>query len=332
MPVEAQCDVLGVGAPIIDYVIVTSDEYLAQVPGEKGGMVVVEYELLLSIIENSGSQPLIIAGGSGANTIKGLANFGHQCGLIGKIGKDHAGQKFLESMRSLKIIPYLSQTSTPTAQVVCLITPDGERTMRSFLGATQEMSAEDLDPKVFKGTKLVHIEGYSLLNGELAQTAMQYAKNNGAKVSFDLGSFEVVLTYKQRILDLLSCYVDVIFANADEIQALFQLSPEKGCSILNSMCPTAVVLLGKEGCLVGTESNQVHCPAFPVKAVDTTGAGDLFASGFLHGYLQGLLPEECARYGALTAAAVVQVQGVDIPLQVWQGIKERCCHRDKQKN
>jgi sugar/nucleoside kinase (ribokinase family) len=323
MCAEARCEILGIGAPIIDYVVMTTDDFLAQLPGEKGGMVPIDYETLLSILKNCKSPPLAIAGGSGANTIKGLAHFGHHCGLIGKIGNDTAGEKFLESMRALKIKPYLCKATTPTAQVACLITPDGERTMRTFLGATQEMTAQDLDPKVFQGVKLVHIEGYSLLNGDLTETAMQYAKDSGAKVSYDLGSFEVVKGHRERILGLLSKYVDIIFGNKDEIQALFQLNPEKGCTALSQLCETAIVLLGKEGCIVGTKSGQVHCPAFVVDAVDTTGAGDLFASGFLHGYLHGVSPEECARYGALTAATVIQAHGVDIPVETWQEIKAK---------
>lgn len=323
MPPDAQCEVLGIGAPIIDYIIVVKEDFLAQVPGEKGGMVLVDYETLTAIIENNGSQPYIIAGGSGANTIKGLAHFGHQCGLIGKIGDDETGRKFLESMKALNIIPYLCHTSTPTAQVVCLVTPDSERTMRSFLGASKEMSADDLDPKVFEGVRLVHIEGHSLHNGELTHRAMELAKSCGAKVSFDLGSYEVVLAHKQKIIPLLAQYVDVVFANADEVHALFQLGSSKGCEVLNELCGIAVVLLGNEGCLVGTGSSQIHCPAMPVEAVDSTGAGDLFASGFLHGYLRGLSYEECARCGALAGAAVVQVLGADIPLAMWAEIKSK---------
>lgn len=319
----ANYEVLGIGSPFVDYIIVIKDDFLRHVPGAKGGMVVVDYDTLSSIISKSGKEPLIIAGGSGANTIKGLANFGHQCALIGKIGSDDAAKQFLENMKALSITPLLRQSSTRTAQTVCLITPDGERTMRAFLGASQEMSSKDLDPSIFEGVSLVHIEGYSLLNEQLTLEAMKLAKSAGAQVSFDLGSFEVVNAHKKTIIDLLPKYVDVVFANRDEIRSLTQLTPEKGCEVLKDLCNTAVILLGKEGCIVGSGSKQVQCPAFAVDPVDTTGAGDLFASGFLHGYLQQLPLEECARYGALAGAAVVQVQGVDVPPHAWQQIKEK---------
>lgn len=315
-------EVLGIGSPFVDYIIAIDEDFLRHVPGNKGGMVVVDYRTFLAIITKSGAEPIIIAGGSGANTIKGLANFGHPCAIVGKIGSDDAARRFLESMKTLNVIPLFKKTETPTAQAVCLITPDGERTMRSFLGASQEMSQRDLDPNLFNGVKLVHIEGHSLHNEQLTQEAMKLAKNAGAKVSFDLGSFEVVDAHRQRIIDLLSRYVDIVFANRDEIRSLTRLDPDKGCSVLKDMCETAVILLGKEGCIVGSGYKQVNCPAFPVEPLDTTGAGDLFASGFLHGYLRNMPLEECARFGALAGAAVVQVQGVEIPSHGWEKIKK----------
>lgn len=316
-------DILGIGAPFVDHIIQVSEEYISQLPGKKGGMWPVDYRTLTKIINSSGSAPTLILGGSGANTIKGLANFGYRCALSGKIGTDEAGRKFLASMKSLGITSFLQPTHNPTSQVVCLITPDKERTMRAFLGASEEMRGEDLDPRNFVGVRLVHIEGYSIMKEGVAQRAMELAKSVGAKVSFDLGSFEVVKAYKKALIELLARYVDIVFSNQEETLALTGREPEKGCEVLRDICETAVILLGKEGCLVGQGTREVYCPAFKVDAVDSTGAGDLFASGFLHGVLQGCSLEECARYGALTGAAVVQVVGVDIPPQSWDEIKRK---------
>lgn len=320
---KAAYDILGVGAPFVDYIIEISEEELAKLPGEKGGMVIVDHKVLTSILSLAGTVPVPIPGGSGANTIRGLANFGNRCALIGKIGSDSAGKTFLDSLQRLNVTSLLLHSPTPSPQAVCLITPDGERTMRSFLGSCQEMTADDLDPHVFNGVKLVHIEGHSLFNGSLTRRAMELAKKAGAKVSFDLGSFEVVRIFKDTIIDLLSHYVDIVFANRDEILELTQMSPEKGCEVLRGYCETAIVLLGRDGCIIGYKERQVHCPAFPVDPIDTTGAGDLFASGFLHGYFQGLPLEECARYGAIVGAAVVQVRGVEIPPSGWAAIKQK---------
>lgn len=316
-------EVLGIGAPIVDHIIEVTEDFLMQIAGAKGGMMAVDYPTLCHIIDSSGAKPTSIVGGSGANTIRGLATMGHSCALLGKIGKDAAGQKFLENMHGLQIRSFLVPTSTPTAQVVCLVTPDKERTLRSFFGASQEMTEGDLMDTQFEDVRLVHIEGYTLLKGALAEKAMDMAKHYGVKISLDLGSFEVVKAHKDKIVDLLTRYVDVVFANREEVQVLTQLNPVKGCQVLRDLCDTVVVLMGDEGCLVGKKERQIYYPAFPVEAVDTTGAGDLFASGFLHGYLQGRSLEECAHFGALLGAAVVQSFGAHIPEQEWETIKRR---------
>lgn len=321
-------DVLGIGCPVIDQVLAVGDDFLEHVPGAKGGMVLVDYKTLSSIIQRSNIPPLILPGGSSANTIRGLARLGHKCAFVGKIGKDDMGKRFIDSLQDLDITPLLIYTHTPTAQALCLITPDSERTLRTFLGAGTEMTHDDLQPDFFSDVKHVHIEGYTLYNGQLTERAMVLAKEAGAKVSFDLGSFEVVSHFKEEIIRLVSRYVDVLFGNRDEMQQLTQLAPDKAIDVLRDLCETSIVLMGGDGCLVARGIQKVHCPALAVDVVDTTGAGDLFISGFLHGYLQGHSLEESARYGILTGAHVVQVQGVDIPIHAWENILQQI----KQKN
>lgn len=319
---DARYEVLGVGAPFVDDILHVSEDFLKMVPGEKGGMVPIDYATLQNILSSSDVKPIIAAGGSGGNTIRGLARLGHHCAQVGKIGEDAMGKIYLEQMQALNIdTSCLISSKTPTAQALCLITPDGERTMRSFLGAAQEMSAADLHFEMFSGVSLVHIEGYSLMNGSLPERAMQLAKQAGAKVSFDMGSFEVVDMYYTRIKKLLAEYVDIVFGNWLEMQTLTGYDdPEMICNELAHLCEAVVVLLGPKGCCVGNKAETKLCPALKVDVVDTTGAGDLFGSGFLHGYLAGHDLEECARYGVLTSAAVVQVRGVTISDQEWHKI------------
>lgn len=321
---EKPFDVLGIGAPFVDYIIDVSEEQLLKLASSKGGMIGVDYACLRQLIEETkGSNLHTFFGGSGANTIKGLARLGCRCALTGRVGTDEAGKKFIEQMELIGITSLLHHTETPTGQVVCLITPDQERTMRTFFGASQEMSEKDLSPEMFEGVRLVHIEGYSLLKGSLAQKAMKMAKEAGAKVSFDLGSFELVNAYKPHIIDLMKKYIDIVFANKDEVYALTQLAPEKGCSMMSELCEVAVVLMGVEGCLIGHKERRVHHPATLVEVVDTTGAGDLFASGFLYGFLSQRSLEECAYYGSLTGSAAVRVRGVEIPEELWDEIKAK---------
>ena len=313
-------EVLGIGSAIIDQILPVSEEYLETIPGEKWGSELIDHRELIQIIENSGSIPKRMVGGSAANAVKGLASLGHQCGFISKIGQDEEGIIVTRDFENTGIRPHFISIPKPTGQVVCMVTPDGKRTMRWCKGASVDLKSEDLDPVLFKNVKLVHIEGYLLYNDTLAQKAMQIAKDSGAKISFDLSSFEIVDNYRQTILDLLSSYVDILFANADEASALTHLSPEHGCREMLNLCETAVVMMGEDGCYVGHEGNVSHFPAFPVKPLDTTGAGDLFAGGFLHGWLKGESLESSAKYGALLGREIVQVVGAELPQENWKKV------------
>lgn len=315
-------EIVGIGSPFVDYIIEVPHEFLVQLGGSKGGMEIVDHATLEKILQSAGRVPKLLTGGSCANTIRGLAKLGHETALVGRIGRDEASKNLLGQFQELGITSYLTSSDTPTAQVVCLITPDGERTMRAFLGASQEMSHSDLKEDYFAGVRHVHIEGYSILKGTLARSAMEMAKAAGVMISYDLGSFEVVNSFKNELVNLLSTHVDIVFANQDEVFALTQLDPEKGCRVLSDLCKIVVVLLGAEGCLVASGKKIIHVPAKKVQAIDTTGAGDLFASGFLHGYLRGKSLEESAYFGTLTGAAVVQVSGVEIPIDSWTNLKQ----------
>lgn len=315
--------VLGIGTPIIDHLLHIEPGYLHSIPGEPYGMEVVSYEELTAIIENSGSVPLKKTGGSCCNAIKGLTALGHSCGFIGKIGKDPVGEQLIADLQDLGIQPLFSFGDSPTARALCLITPDGNRTCRSFIGAGGELNGDDLTSADFQGVRHVHIEGYSLLNAGLTHRAMDYSRASGAKISFDLGSFEIVRHYNELILDLLKNYVSISFSNEEETFALTGHSPEQGCEALRDLVDIAVVMMGDKGCWVGDKFSQFHTPANRVKAIDTTGAGDLFASGFLHGILTGRPLNVCALFGSMVGSQVVQYIGAEIPQHLWNGIKQQ---------
>jgi sugar/nucleoside kinase (ribokinase family) len=315
-------EILGIGAPIVDRIIYITEEELADIPGNKGGMEAVDYETFIRLLSSHSEVSELIPGGSCANALRGLAQLGRRCALIGKIGNDKIGEKFLHDLQSLGIKPLCLKTASPTGQVLSFVTPDGHRTCRTYLGACQEMSADDLDPSHFQNVKLVHIEGYTILYPGLTERTMEYAKNAGALISFDLASFEIASAFKKPLIDLLGRYVDICFANNEEILALTGLSMKEGCSALNQLCSIGVVLMGKNGCWVGNQQTLIECPAYPVEQpLDSTGAGDLFASGFLHGFLDKKPLEVCAHYGALAGAAVVQIQGASLPTQQWKELQ-----------
>ncbi len=321
MTIQHPYRILGVGAACIDLLVPVEEEFLKYVPGEKGGAQAIDIEKLNQIIFLSGTKPQVVTGGSCANTIKGLANLGEKCSFLSYIGTDALGEHFSNYTKSLGITGLFSFSSLPTARVLCLITPDGQRTMRFFAGASQEMSNLYLDSSYFKSVQLVHIDSYSLRNGDMVARVMQSAKEAGATISIDLSSFEIVHEYSHTLSELLPHYVDIVFANKDETKAMTGLNPYEGCQRLQESCSIAVVLMGKEGCLVGHNNHIFHTPTLPAKVIDTTGAGDLFASGFLYGYQQGYSLEECAKLGNRLGSAIVEIKGAELPEDKWQKIR-----------
>lgn len=319
-------DILGIGAPLCDQIIHIPEEYLSGLQAKKGEMKVIDHAALMQILQTIPPQsymlPILFPGGSATNVIRGLAKLRHKCALLGNIGTDAAGEMLTEALGTLGIIPLYTRSSTPTGQVICLITPDGERTFRSFLGASNEIDFNKISPELFENVSLVHIEGYTLAHAQLTEHAMQYAKKSKALVSFDLSNFEIVKAYQPQIFQLLKQYVDIVFCNAAEAQALMGLPPKAGCAKLKELCHTAVVSMNKDGCWIGQGETLMHAEAFPVAPLDSTGAGDLFASGFLHGFLQGQTLIESARTGALIAASVVQVHGTTLPDATWKSLLE----------
>lgn len=311
-PISPQWDVLGIGSPALDYIMKVSDSFLAKATTAEEGMVPISYQNFESLLADCPSTPIRLLGGSACNTIKGLALLGHACALFGKIGQDPVGSYIKKVLLDKKIAPLLITSATPTTQIAVLVNADGRRSFRSYLGAGAELKPSDLDSSLFKKTRWVHIEGYTLLNESLTEEAMKKAKNEGAKVSFDLSSYTIVSVHREKILHLLSTYVDLVFANAQEVYALMGGSAQEGSQFLQNIVPLHVILMEKKGCWVGDRKTQTQYPAYPVEAVDTTGAGDFFAAGFLHGVLTQASFKSCAHYGALMGAAVVQSDGAEI--------------------
>lgn len=314
--------ILGIGTPILDYLIHVNDDYIKTLLGSRGGSIVVDSQTFQKILNNLSSPKILLAGGSTANTMKGLTRLGHSCALIGKIGQDEAGKQFAQTMQSFGITPLLSLSELPTARVVCLITPDGERTMRFLIGAGAEMHENDLSAEHFKGVRLVHIEGYLMDRKGVVEKAMKLAKEAGTKISFDLSSFEIVKEYKKDIIELMTGFVDIVFANEKEAEMLTGLPPEKACTLIKDLSSIAIVKTGKQGCWAATKTVKAFHNAFQVNAIDTTGAGDLFASGFLHGFLTDKSFEESLRYGTFIASEVIQTVGAEISEKNWPEIRK----------
>ncbi len=317
-------NVVCIGSPCLDLLLQVSEQSLKSVAPEKGGSRPVDYHTFTSILKNCGVKPKISIGGSGINVIRALAHLGQSCGYVGKVGSYEAPTIFRELTR-LKIDALLLETATPTTRVCCLVTPDGQRTMRVFLGASNEaLDINDIRFDCFEKTQHVHLEGYLLYvnDGQFLKQLIKKAKENGATVSLDCASYEVVARYKKIIMHLLEKgTIDIVFANEDEIQMLTGYGPERGCKELKKLCKIAVVTAGKKGCWAANDSEIIQSPGIPTKAVDTTGAGDFFVAGFLHGYLTGKNLQTCAYYGNVLGKSAVEVLGTQLPARRWQELK-----------
>lgn len=315
-------EILGIGSPCLDHILPLDPEVLSTLRREPHGRQEIESTRLKEFITLAGPKRISRPGGSACNVVKHLANLGRSCALIGAIGKDPTGESLKENLKKHGVDPLLSLCPTTTAEIACLIAEDGERTFRAVPGASLHLSKQHLNPNYFENAKLVHVEGYTLLNDGLAKESMALAKKSGALISFDLASFEVTKEHRETIHELISEYVDVVFCNELEAKALNHKNSEDVAKELSKHSKIAVVSLGEKGCIVAENGVVTHCKAHAVNAIDCTGAGDLFASAFLHSHLLGKSAQESAMLGNSIASEVIQIAGAELPKEKWRKIKQ----------
>jgi sugar/nucleoside kinase (ribokinase family) len=290
-----------------------------------GGMELVDSAAIENLLQQIPCAPRQAPGGSSGNTIFGLSRLGMPTAFLGKVGADANGEYYRKRLVELGGLDksFRISTTEPTGRCLSMITPDSERTMRTNLGAAT-MSVDDIHDADFDGISHVHIEGYLLFSPGIAEKILTLAKKHSCTVSLDLATFELVNFKKSILPELLRNYVDIVFANADEATAFCgNLPPRQMAEKLGQFCHVACVKLGKDGSCVKRGNQIVSVPAELVKAIDTTGAGDLWQTGFLYGHLNGRELSDCARYGSIIAAEVVQVIGAEIPEPRWQIIREK---------
>jgi sugar/nucleoside kinase (ribokinase family) len=312
--------ILGVGSPMLDLLVNIDDAFIDTIEGKKGGMELVAPELLDSILEKTGAEATSAPGGSAANTIFGLAHLGMQTSLLGKTGKDEQARFYLQQYSEMSgdTSRLKVNLDVPTGRCLSLITPDYERTMRTDLGAAATLSIEEVTAADFEGITHVHLEGYMLFNVDLTFHILKLAKQAGCIVSLDMASFEVVNASKNILPDLLKNYVDIIFANEEEAAAFCgNDDPEAALAELAKFADTIVVKVGKDGAYIQHHDEKVKVDSGVAPAIDTTGAGDLWASGFLYAFLNGKSLAESGSFGATVADEVVQVMGAAIPNERW---------------
>jgi sugar/nucleoside kinase (ribokinase family) len=310
---DARYDVLGIGNAIFDVLVQTDEGFLGRHGMTKGGMALIDEARAASIYGDMGPATEM-SGGSAANTIVGLANLGARAAYVGKVKDDQIGRLYSHDIRAAGVAFETKAASggPATGCSYILVTPDGERTMNTYLGAAQELMPSDIDAEQIAASSIVYLEGY-LWDPQSAKEAFvkaaTIAHGAGRQVALTLSDSFCVDRYRDEFLDLMrKGTVDLVFANEAELHSLYQTSDfDTALKQLRQDTKLGVVTRSEKGCVVASKDGVTAVPAFPIpKLVDTTGAGDLFAAGFLFGLVRNAGHENAGRLGALAAAEVIQ--------------------------
>ncbi len=303
-------DVYGVGNSLVDVQAHVSDALLEEVGFQKGIMTLVDGEIQQRVLAQLQGIPVArCAGGSAANTVMGVADFGGSAAYAGKVGRDDLGQFFLDDMRTVGTIIDVPATDLPTGTCVILITPDAQRTMLTSLGASATLGANDIDEQHVRNAKYVYVEGY-LFGGEptrsAAYRAIELAKQHGTKVAFTVSDPFLIQHHRDEFWKLIEGPVDLLFCNLDEARALTGLTDAIECAHeIHRHAENVALTMSEDGSILMHAGEVIPIDGVPVKAVDTTGAGDMYAAGILYGVTNGLTWRQAGRLASHAAARIV---------------------------
>jgi len=315
--------IAGIGSALVDILVREDDEFLVNVGAAKGGMTLVDKEFIEQTLRLTSGKPSVVSGGSACNTMIGIGKLGGSARFVGKRGQGSLGGLFESDLKKNDVETMLFTSPSPTGRVISIITPDAQRSMFTYLGAAAETNPAEITEKCFANAAIVYIEGYLLFNPDLIMAAVNAAKNVGALVSLDLASFTVVDASKPILDTIVNDFVDVLIANEDEARAFTGCTDEtEAIQALSEKADTAVLKIGKRGSYISHAGDIIKIDAMGTgEAVDTTGAGDLWASGFLFGLVNGYPLEKCGKLGSACGYEVCQVVGTNIPEEGWERIK-----------
>ena len=315
--------ILGIGNALVDIMVLPDDDQIiSNLNLPKGGMTLVDGELSTRIQQEISHLKIKIAtGGSVANAINGIAGLGIECGFVGSIGRDDLGTLFKSDMVKRGITLKLKELELPTGRAVGFVSPGGERTFATYLGAAVEMGPTDITTEMFAGYDIFFIEGYLVFNHALIMAAASAAKSAGLTIALDLASYNVVEANQDILNELVDNYIDIVFANEDEAKSFTGMQPEAALENLASRCDIAVVKVGKDGAYVQQGDQKWYIPAMGTVVIDTTGAGDYFAAGFLAGLATGCDLGKCGIIGSLLAGEVIKIVGAELEDHHWEAIR-----------
>jgi len=314
---------IGLGNALVDVLLQLANEnVLSEIGIRKGAMDMISEEQM-NAIQNAQKHldRTLTPGGSVCNTMRAISKLGGASGFIGKIGSDEMGEFYENALLDAGVSPYFIKTSGVSGCCTVLISPDAERTMCTFLGPAPTILPDEVREDILSAYHCVYVEGYLLVNETLVRSALQKAKALGLKIALDLSNFNIVNAFKDLLNDIIPEYVDILFSNESEAEAFTGLPAREAVRKLSEMVEVSLVTLGKEGVLIGSKGLVLAVPAEEKKPLDTTGAGDNFAAGFLYGQSVGASLEQSVRVGTLLAGHVIEVIGPQIPDGEWEQIK-----------
>ena len=315
--------ILGLGNALVDVLAVIEDDtHLEQLNLPKGSMQLIDEHRLKTLnaaIENT--DKFVAAGGSASNTITSMAKLGIGAGFIGKIGKDTYGQYYKEDLGKYGVTPHLIETNQNSGIATTFISKDGERTFGTYLGAAASLTPEDLNEEIFSNYQFLYLEGYLVQNPDLIRKALLLSKKAGLKIVLDLASYNVVEGNRDLLLEIIPEFVDILFANEEESKALLNVSSLEALDILSEQVEIVIIKTGSSGSWIRRHNEAgIFVPTDKIKRVDTTGAGDLYAAGFLYGLIKGLPLNLCGEIGTLLAQQIIQVVGAKLKDEHWDEI------------
>jgi len=315
--------VIGIGNALVDIMVkIPGEELLKEFNMPKGSMQLVDAERSEQVKRGTGNLARSVSsGGSVANTIHALAILGARPGYIGSTGTDELGEYFVNDLLAAGADPVIFRRSCATGTAVALVTPDSERTFATYLGAAVDLNSAEISDGLLEGYDILYIEGYLITSFELVESLCRTAKSLGMEVALDLSSFNVVEAFREQFSKITREYVDILFANEEEAKALTGLDAEEAVSALSEFCRITVVKTGCRGSLIRRGAEILRIGVIPVKPVDTTGAGDMYAAGFLYCYCKDEPLDQCGAFGALLAGSVIEHIGAKLPSEKWSEIK-----------
>ena len=313
--------VLGIGNALVDILTrIDNDNILNELGLPKGSMQLVDEKVAAKVAKTLEKYDNTMApGGSAANTIHGLAKCGVKTGFIGFTGNDKVGKFFDDAMQSVGVKPIMFHGDVPSGIAQAIISPDGERTFATHLGAAVLLSDNHLTLDIFKGWDYCYVEGYLIANRPLFKKAIELAKQAGCKVVLDLASYNVVEDNRDFLIELLP-QIDIVFANEEEAKALTHSTPEDALEFIGKHCEIAVVKVGSKGSMIKHGNEKVTVGCNKVNVIDTTGAGDMYAAGFMAGLINGYDLQKSGELGTCLAGNVIQVMGAKLNDNQWEKI------------